>query len=76
MIVADIHFSPAEHTQLEGRINRNGQSGIIILPMLEDTVDYKVVSRLLDGINTQSILQSHGDEDDISFVAKSLGIQI
>lgn len=76
MIIADVHFSPVEHTQLEGRINRNGQSGIIVIPMLADTIDEKVVSRLLAGINTQSILQSHGDENDIAFIADTFGVKI
>lgn len=76
MIVADIHFSPIEHTQLEGRINRNGENGIIVLPVLHDTIDEKVVSTLIDGLSTQSILQSHGDEDDMNMLAKALGISL
>ena len=76
LIVGDIHFSPIEHTQLEGRINRNGESGIVVIPMLADTVDEKVVSTLLHGVETQSILQSHGDEDDIAFLADALGVKL
>lgn len=76
LIVGDIHFSPIEHTQLEGRINRNGENGIVVIPMLADTVDEKVVSTLLHGVETQSILQSHGDEDDIAFLADALGVKL
>lgn len=76
LIVCDIHFSPIEHTQLEGRINRNGENGIVVLPMLSDTVDEKVVSTLLNGVATQSVLQSHGDEDDITFLAEALGVKL
>lgn len=76
LIVADIHFSPIEHTQLEGRINRNGESGIVVLPTLSNTIDEKVVSTLLNGVATQSVLQSHGDEDDIAFLAQALGVKL
>lgn len=76
LVVADIHFSPIEHTQLEGRINRNGESGIVVLPTLSDTVDEKVVATLLNGVATQSVLQSHGDEDDIAFLAHALGVKL
>lgn len=74
LIVGDIHFSPIEHIQLEGRINRNGENGIIVFPVLSDTVDQKVVSTLLKGVETQSILQSHENEDDIAFLADALGV--
>ena len=74
LVIADIHYSPVEQVQLEGRINRNGQHGVIVFPMLSDTSDEKVVSKLLKGMETQSILQTYGDQDDLAFLAESLGI--
>lgn len=76
MIVVDTHWSPIEHTQLEGRINRNGKSGVITIPFLHDTVDEKVISILLKGLKTQGILQSSGDEQDIVMLAEALGITL
>lgn len=75
LIVADIHYSPVEQSQLEGRINRNGQHGVITFPVLESTADEQVISRLLEGMRTQSLLQSTGDDGDLEFLADALGVK-
>ena len=74
MIIADTHWSPIEHTQLEGRINRNGENGIITIPYIPDTIDDKVTSRLLSGLRNQSIIQDTGDDEDLKILAEELGI--
>lgn len=76
MIIADTHWSPIEHTQLEGRINRNGENGIITIPYIPDTIDDKVTSRLLSGLRNQSIIQDSGDEEDLKLLAEELGLKI
>ena len=76
MIIADTHWSPIEHTQLEGRINRNGENGIITIPYIPETIDDKVTSRLLSGLRNQSIIQDTGDDEDLKILAKELGITL
>lgn len=72
MVIADVHYSPIEQVQLEGRINRNGQSGVVVFPVLQHTADTKVVDTLLSGMVTQSVLQSTGDVDDMEFLRAAL----
>ena len=76
MIIADTHWSPIEHTQLEGRINRNGENGIITIPYIPETIDDKVTSRLLSGLRNQSIIQNTGDDEDLKILAEELGIEL
>ena len=72
MVIADVHYSPIEQVQLEGRINRNGRSGVVVFPVLQHTADTKVVDTLLSGMVTQSVLQSTGDVDDMEFLRAAL----
>lgn len=76
MIIADFHWSPREHLQLEGRINRNGKNGIITIPYLDGTIDEKVTKKLLTGLRNQSILQGAGEEGELELLASLLGIEI
>ena len=76
MIIADTHWSPIEHTQLEGRINRDGKNGVITIPFLGDTIDEKVTNTLLKGLTSQSILQGEGEENDLMMLANCFGINI
>lgn len=76
MIIADTHWSPIEHTQLEGRINRNGENGVITIPFISSTIDEKVTKTLLKGLKSQSILQGNNEEDDLKFLANCFGIEI
>lgn len=76
LIVADLNWSPGAHTQVEGRINRDGKTGIITVPFLGETIDEKVTSRLLTGLRNQSIIQDSGEEDDLLLLADALGITL
>lgn len=76
MIIADAHYSPIEHTQLEGRINRNGKTGVVTVPFIANTIDESVTKTLLKGLTSQSILQGTGEEDDLKFLASCFGIQV
>lgn len=77
MIVADLQYSPIEHLQLEGRINRNGQHGVITIPYLEDSVDEKITTTLLRGMQSQAVIQKeHGVADDIALFATALGLKV
>lgn len=77
LIIADIQFSPSQHLQVEGRINRNGQRGVVTIPYLSGTVDDKVVSTVVKGVSSQAILQADKDsEDSIAFFAHTVGIDL
>lgn len=76
MIIADAHWSPIEHKQLEGRINRNGETGVITIPFLSGTIDEKVTKTLLKGLKSQSIIQDNNEEDELALLAQCLGISI
>lgn len=76
MIIADTHYSPIEHTQVEGRINRNGETGVITIPFISGTIDENVTKTLLKGLKSQSILQDTGEEDELKLLANCFGIDI
>lgn len=77
MIVTDLQWSPVEHIQLEGRINRNGENGVITIPYLEGTIDEKVTKALMKGMSTQSVIQGdNSNVNDIMVFADALGINL
>lgn len=76
MIIADSQYSPIEQKQLEGRINRNGEHGVITIPYLEDTVDKNVVSTVIKGMNSQSVMHGMDEEEQLHELAEALGIKI
>lgn len=77
MIVADMQWSPREHEQLEGRINRNGEIGVVTIPYLENTIDKKLATAILSGMASQSIIQDDTDSaNTIEFFASVMGIDL
>ena len=76
LIVIDTPWSPVAMRQIEGRINREKSQGIITIPYLKETIDEKVVTRLLSGLSSQSILQGDKQEDELKMLANELGINI
>lgn len=77
LIIADIQFSPSQHLQVEGRINRNGQRGVVTIPYLSGTIDDKVVSTVVKGVSSQAIIQADKDsEDSIAFFARTIGVEL
>lgn len=77
MIVADMQWSPREHEQLEGRINRNGEIGVVTIPYLENTIDKKLATAILSGMASQSIIQDDTDSaNTIEFFASVMDIDL
>lgn len=74
LVVADLSYSPTEHIQVEGRINRDGKHGVIAIPYLDGTVDQAVTTTLLRGLSGHSILQDTGETEEIALLAAALGI--
>lgn len=76
LIVIDTPWSPVEMRQIEGRINREKSQGVITIPYLKETIDEKVVTRLLTGLTSQSILQGDNQEDELKMLASELGLNV
>lgn len=76
LLVLDTPWSPVAMQQIAGRINREESSGIISFPYLEDTIDEKVLMRLLSGLASQSIIQGDNQEDQLRWLAEEMGIHI
>ena len=75
LIIADAHWSPVEHIQVEGRINRNGQTGVVTIPYLEDSMDEKVMKTLIGGLTTMSTIQDKDDVAELELLARVMGIE-
>ena len=76
MIVADMHWSPMDMYQLEGRINRNGKTGVITFPVIQDTIDEKITRTVINGMISHSIIQDNGEINDLILFAQEIGINI
>lgn len=76
LLVLDTPWSPVAMQQIAGRINREESSGIISFPYLEDTIDEKVLMRLLSGLASQSIIQGDNQEDQLRWLAEEMGLHI
>lgn len=74
LVVADLSYSPTEHIQVEGRINRDGQHGVVAIPYLAGTADHAVTTTLLRGLSGHAVLQDTGEADEIALLATALGL--
>jgi SNF2 family DNA or RNA helicase len=62
-ILADIRQNPLDSLQALGRAHRNGEDSVAYIPYIEDTVDEKIVTSLINKIANQDIMTGSSVED-------------